>query len=264
LLVWSNAPVGSYLLRAVATDTQNISATSAPVKIIIASPPPPLTNHPTVINIVASDPLAIEGTNCWPWLGLESTPVTWNEWTGSTSVWRFFTNCGPKNATFTIRRWGDTNDDLMVAYEIGGSATNGVDYVPLSGSAIIPAGQRNTEVTVVPLDDGPPDINSTVVLKLTGSTNYLLGFPRRAACLILDSGSAHHDSGLLSDHLFHLDSPGPDGAWFHIEYSTNLLNWTSICTNQVVNGSIDFIDPDAATDQSRFYRAVPETAAPLY
>jgi hypothetical protein len=68
----------------------------------------------------------------------------------------------------------------------------------------------------------------------------------------------------LSDRSFHLGAPGPDGAWFHVEYSTDLLNWTSICTNQVVNGSIDFIDADAASDQSRFYRTVPETNPPPY
>jgi hypothetical protein len=45
---------------------------------------------------------------------------------------------------------------------------------------------------------------------------------------------------------------------------TNRLNWTSICTNQVVNGSIDFINADAPSDQSRFYRTVPETNPPPY
>ena len=41
-----------------------------------------------------------------------------------------------------------------------------------------------------------------------------------------------------------------------------MLNWTPICTNQVVNGSIDFIDPDASTSPARFYRAVPEANPP--
>ena len=163
-----------------------------------------------------------------------------------------------------MHRWGDTNDDLTVSYEVGGTATNGVDYVPLPGAVVIPAGQRLAEVTVVPLDDGPPDISSTVVLKLTGTTNYILGYPRRAAALILDGPGLRPLSGLLSDGSFHLQASGPDGAWFHVDYSADLLNWTSICTNQVVNGSIDFIDPDASADHSRFYRTVPQPAAPPY
>jgi hypothetical protein len=42
----------------------------------------------------------------------------------------------------------------------------------------------------------------------------------------------------------------------------DLTSWTSLCTNQVVNGLINFVDPDASGSQVRFYRAVPELAAP--
>ena len=100
--------------------------------------------------------------------------------------------------------------------------------------------------------------------RLPGSTNYFIGFPQKAAVLILDSELPHRGSGTLSDRSFHLGAPGPDGAWYHVEYSTNLLDWSPICTNQVVNGSIDFVDPDAPSDQSRFYRTIPEANAPQY
>ena len=258
VLVWSNPPVGSYALTAVATDNDGASNVSRIVNITIVPGEPPPTNRPPVVSIIASDPLAIEGTNCWPWLGLSTVQPTWSNWmNGGIAGWQFFTNCGPKNASFTVRRYGDTNDDLTVGYAIAGSATNGVDYVPLSGSVTIPAGERRADIVVVPIDDGPPDLNSTVVLKLMSNTNYVLGFPRSAAALILDQGAPHIGEGMLSDDTFHLSSAGPDGAWFHIDFSTDLVNWTTICTNQVVNGSIDFIDPDAASNPSRFYRTVP-------
>ena len=48
------------------------------------------------------------------------------------------------------------------------------------------------------------------------------------------------------------------GAWFHIESSADLVNWSPMCTNQVINGSIDFVDPDSSSAGWRFYRAVPE------
>jgi hypothetical protein len=54
-----------------------------------------------------------------------------------------------------------------------------------------------------------------------------------------------------------LVEPGPDAAWFCVQYSADSVNGTSICANQVINGSIDFVDSDAASNQSRFYRAVP-------
>jgi hypothetical protein len=63
---------------------------------------------------------------------------------------------------------------------------------------------------------------------------------------------------MLPGNTFHLSATGPDGAWFHIEATSDLVNWASICTNQVINGSIDFVDPDSPGSASRFYRAVPE------
>jgi hypothetical protein len=117
----------------------------------------------------------------------------------------------------------------------------------------------------VPIDDGPPDITSSVVLKLipdaTG-TNYLLGQPRAAAAIILDGLSPRTATGLVPGATFNLSATGPDGAWYHVEYSTDLRHWTPLCTNQVVNGSIDFVDPDAATNPARFYRTVPESGPP--
>jgi hypothetical protein len=265
-LVWSNAPPGTNIaLTAKATDNGGASTVSDPVKISILPPVPPPTNRPPVISIVATDPVAIEGTNCWPWLGLAGGPPTWSNWVCSTAVCRLFTNCGPKNATFVVRRAGATNDDIAVTYHIGGTATNGVDYVALPGSVTIPAGLREASITIVPIDDGPPDITSTVVLKLVPSSSvppdYLLGFPANAGAIILDGGP-RPTSSIMPDKTFHLSSTGPDGAWFRIEYSTDLQNWTAICTNQVVNGAIDFIDPDAQNDSARFYRAVPEAGPP--
>ena len=265
VFVWSNAPVGIHTLTAVATDNGGASTTSDPVNITILLRIPPPTNRPAIVSIVATDPIAIEGTNCWPWLGLANLP-TWSNWTAATPLWRVFTNWFPKDAVFTVRRWGDISDDLTVTYGIGGTASNGVDYVTLPGVVTIPAGECTARITVVPLDDGPPDITKTVILTLTPDTNlppdYVLGIPRKAAAIILD-GPPWPATAVLPDRCFHLNMPGPDGAWFHIECSPDTLNWTPICTNQVISGSIDFVDPDAAGSNARFYRAVPELSPPV-
>lgn len=261
-LVWSNAPLGQHILVAQATDTRGAVGVSEPVRIAVTPLPPPPTNRPPIVNILATDPIAIEGTNCWPWIGLTNPLPTWSNWVSSTGGFRFFTNCGPKNAAFTVHRFGATNDPVTVNYTIGGTASNGVDYVGLPGSVTVPAGERSAQITVVPIDDGPPDITSTVILKLQPDTNYVIGFPPKAAAIILDSDRPRASTSMLPDFSFHVNAAGPDGAWFHIEASTDLANWTSLCTNQVVNGSIDFIDPDAQPNQSRFYRAIPEAGPP--
>lgn len=265
-LVWSNAPVGSHVLTALATDDSSAVARSEAVNIKIQSPPPPPTNRPPIISIVASDPVAIEGTNCWTWIGLSNSTPTWPGWLSNNPPFRIFTNCGPKNATFTVRRHGATNDSLTVPYAIGGTASNGVDYVALSGSVTVPAGERVALISVVPIDDNVTEPPETVRLKLIPSASspagYVVGYPPSAAAIIVDSLHPRPLSSLLPGNYFHLAASGPDGAWFRIESSTGLRNWTPICTNQVVNGNIDFVDPDDSGGNSRFYRAVPESNPP--
>jgi hypothetical protein len=41
-----------------------------------------------------------------------------------------------------------------------------------------------------------------------------------------------------------------------------LQNWTSVATNQVINGSIDYVDPSAPNYSSGFYRVLTLTNAP--
>jgi hypothetical protein len=267
-LIWSNPPVGSYALTAVATDNSGLSATSEVVNITILAPPPPPTNQLAVVNIVAIDPIAIAGTNCWLSLGLADTPPAWSNWVSPTAIWRWFTNCGPKDATFAVHRFGAANNDLTVAYAIGGTASNGVDYVALPGVATIPAGQTETMITVVPIDEETNDAPETVILSLSPSTNsppdYVRGFPLHAEALILANLFPQPVStgALLGDRSFLVSAGGPDGAWFRVDYTTDCINWTPLCTNQVVNGSINFVDPDATNYPIRFYRTFPLANAP--
>jgi hypothetical protein len=263
--IWTNAPVGTWTLNARATDNSGAVSVSSPVNITVLPPITPPTNPIPIVLISAIDPIAIEGTNCWVWPGLSNAVPSWSNWIGRTMV--PFTNCGPKNATFRVYRIGDTNNDLTVPYSIGGTATNGVDYVTLPGTVTIPAGQRTAMISVVPIDDGPPDINSTVILGLTPSSTvpppYILSSHSVAEAIILDgvppTPAPTATASVLPDQTLHVNASGPNGAWFHVESSTDMQTWTPICTNQVVNGSIDFADPNAANSASQFYRAVPET-----
>jgi hypothetical protein len=262
-LTWSNAPPGSYAVTAVAVDTNKQSATSQPINITILPEVKPPTNKPAIVSIIATDPIAVAGTNCWRWLG---GPPTWSNWVSPVAIWQWYTNCGPKDASFTVIRSGSTNGDLTVDYAISGTASNGVDYAALPGNVTVPAGQTEATITVVPVQAVTNAMLKTAILTLKPTTNvpanYVVGILRSAEAIIVDSPGPQKVGAFLPDGSFHLNLTGPDGAWFHIDYTTDLINWTPLCTNQVVNGSIDFIDPNAAASPVREYRAVPMTNGP--
>src|SRR5262249_47256876 len=93
------------------------SAASGTVTIIDNEPPLP------VVTIAATDSTATE-----------ATPVT-------------------DTGTFTVTRDVVTASALTVNYTIGGTATNGADYLTLSGSVTISANQPSATITVTPIDD---------------------------------------------------------------------------------------------------------------
>jgi hypothetical protein len=54
---------------------------------------------------------------------------------------------------------------------------------------------------------------------------------------------------------FKLKMSGPTGSNLVIEATSDMKNWTPICTNLISNGSITYTDAVAKTLPSRYYRA---------
>jgi hypothetical protein len=237
---WSDVAPGSYALTARATDGQGATALSAPVGIRVGTnqPPPPPTN--VVVSIVAIDSYASEG----PWTNLNTYPATAR---------------GTNTAEFVVRRAGPTNDPVTVRYHIGGTASNGVDYVALSGEVIVPAGARGAPILIVPRDDTLVEGVESVVLELapSSSDSYVIGLPRRAAAVIADNDSPRPPCMRLPGGLFHICFPGTNGSPYRIVASSDLANWSEICTSTVTDGAIHFVDPDVDALPYRFYRAAP-------
>jgi hypothetical protein len=73
---------------------------------------------------------------------------------------------GEEAARFVAFRDGPTNAPLRVSYQVGGSASNGVDYRVLSGSVTIPAGARRAPIVVTPFDDNLVEGGETILLSL--------------------------------------------------------------------------------------------------
>lgn len=232
-LNWTNVPVGSYAVTAVATDNQGANATSAPVHLVVTA-----TALPTV-NFSAVDPIA--------WINIRGT----------------------NNATIRVRRSAPTNADLVVYYTVSGSASNGVDYVKLPGSITIPAGQSTAPIIIEPLlaPTGPGNPLRTVTLALqapattvSNPPTYLVGPFNQVTAAITSRGSHRDWPGPLGGGIFDAVLPAPASKHYHVEVSTNLNDWQPVSGGESNGSSVEFVDPDAPANSLRFYRVVPDSS----
>lgn len=95
----------------------------------------------------------------------------------------------------------DSSKPLKVTFDIGGTATNGVDYQTLSNSVVIPAGQTSVTLDVNVLDDKITEkLGETVVLTLTtNQLDYFLANPKKATVTISDDQDV---DGTLGNAVF--------------------------------------------------------------
>ncbi|MCI0748315.1 MAG: PQQ-binding-like beta-propeller repeat protein, partial [Verrucomicrobia subdivision 3 bacterium] len=157
-----------------------------------AAPLAPVTNLP-VVSVEATIPFVSENVRDTPGRprllsedqGIASTNVTLPPRTTRRPPTSLppSTNAG----RFTITRAGGSSDALSVHYSLSGTASNGVDYMRLSGTALFDAGARATEVVVAPADDKLVEGDETVVLTLTRHSTYHAGMSNSAAVTIHDS-----------------------------------------------------------------------------
>jgi hypothetical protein len=82
---------------------------------------------------------------------------------------------GLQAGQFVIRRAGSVLSPLSVVLAVTGSATPGVDYEPLAGVLIFPAGVREMPVDVRPYSDGIDENTETVRLEVLAGTGYRIG-----------------------------------------------------------------------------------------
>ena len=69
---------------------------------------------------------------------------------------------------------------LTVSYTVSGTAANGVDYVALPGSILIPAGVASVNVPVTPIDDGDLEPTESIIVTLAPNAAYAVGSPSTA------------------------------------------------------------------------------------
>lgn len=223
LLLWTNVPVGKHILTAVATDNTGDTTRSCPIEIAVRA-----ASDLPVVRIMATDAVAREGTT--------------------------------NTATFRILRTGPTNSALTVFYHIGGTASNGVDYVAIPGSLTIPAGRHGTRIIITPIDDNLPERIETVRLRLAPPpvipATYEIGRPARAGVVILDNDHPLLTPESLVDG-WHFRLGVFAGMPFRLESSMDLAMWTEEASDISVEDGVSVVE-ESGDYQSRFFRVVPD------
>ena len=123
---------------------------------------------------------------------------------------------GPDRGVLTVRRMGDTTDDLRVGVEIEGSADLTDDYT-LAGMdsddtgrfVTIPAGKTGLPLVVTPVDDAISEGRETVVVKVLPGDGYVVGSPRAATVAIVDNDECPDGADLV---VAFLSAPPMAGA----------------------------------------------------
>lgn len=96
----------------------------------------------------------------------------------------------PNPGVFVVTRTGDVSQALTVYYALSGTALHGIDYEPLPGSVVIPAGQSRASIVITPRFDALAEFQETVILQLSASANglYKLGAVSSGTVTIDDAG----------------------------------------------------------------------------
>ncbi len=137
---------------------------------------------------------------------------------------------------FVVSRTGSTTTALTVNYQIGGTATNGIDYRALSGRVVIPTGQRSAAIRVQAIDDTVREANETITLTLLPNRQYALGTRTRSVTLIDNDTSGFN---IRFDYRF--DTVG----WFNPQRRAALEAAARVWERIILN---KFEDVPAGTD----------------
>lgn len=108
-------------------------------------------------------------------------------------------------ASFVISRLGSLEEDLAVAFTLGGTAIAGFDYEAVPNPVTIPAGAASVVVSVVPRDNPVFDGPRTVTLSLSPDPAYLVEAPAAATISLEDDEPAPGRVLLAED--FEADEP---------------------------------------------------------
>ncbi len=97
---------------------------------------------------------------------------------------------GVENGKVAVRRTGNTTAALMVSYKIKGAATAGVDFKPLTGTLVIPAGAAQAKLKLKPLPNpqNTGTLKAKIVILPASDGSYELGGTTVAKIKVVGGG----------------------------------------------------------------------------
>ncbi|NER37296.1 MAG: S8 family serine peptidase [Oscillatoria sp. SIO1A7] len=136
---------------------------------------------------------------------------------------------------FVISRVGSLDADLTVNYTVDGSATAEADYRELPGTIVIPAGEAQVRVSILPAADSVADDGENVVLKLDSSDNYEIGTQSIAEVAIADLSSSptpaplevfwHKPTNVLTSSVGAFSENQGENNWYYGYYEGDITNY---------------------------------------
>ncbi|MBJ6760747.1 PKD domain-containing protein [Myxococcaceae bacterium JPH2] len=121
---------------------------------------------------------------------------------------------GTDTGRFLISRSGGVAGQVLtVGYTLTGTAANGVDFAPLSGTVTLGAGVTSVNVDVLPVDDALVEGKETVVLTLVPDATYKVGTVASGTVTLLDNEQSVVTVALTDSVA---SEPGTDTAKFTV------------------------------------------------
>lgn len=92
--------------------------------------------------------------------------------------------------------------DVVITYEVSGTATSGEDYETLSGMATLPAGETSFLQNLIILDDSDVESAEQIIIRITAidGAQDLVGGDREITLAIADNDSFAFENGVLVLH----------------------------------------------------------------
>ena len=247
---WTGAQPGRHALKALALDDDGATAESSDVPIMVIA-----GGRPPLVSVFVTDSHAAEGQGQGQGQGHGKRK---GEGKGQGQD-----NKHANTATFKVQRTGNRDRPLTVYYSLSGTAKNGQDYLKLPGSVNIPAGKRDAQITVVPIDDSEREPTETVILHLepppAGSLTdlYDLDWRDTAGALIEDKNGSKSEKHSVPKDVFQVRLPGENGKAYRVDVSDDLVHWSTVSDTMAEDGEVHFLQPDMNGLTRRFYRVHP-------